>query len=264
MLRKIMAIVLFVVGLLLIFMPFIQDQIAVMLLNRHMEAIVPEEFEQNLAVEAEFDFSIIQSIDLPDLLAAWDEDLPIIGEIIIPDVDLHLPIIKGVSNSAISVGAGTMRPDQVMGEGNYPLASHHMNNPNLLFSPLERVEIEDLIYLRDLNQIYIYQVSHIEIIEPERVEVIEDQEQEGLITLITCTPDGTQRLMVRGELTEVADLNDPEEIKDLPIINALSGMDGDSSNEHVSDFNLKIAVITGIFILIGIGLFIGKYKRKAN
>ena len=33
-----------------------------------------------------------------------------------------------------------MRPDQKMGEGNYPLAGHHLKQKNLLFGPLENIK----------------------------------------------------------------------------------------------------------------------------
>jgi len=256
------AFILFVTGIILIFSPFIQDQIAILLLNRHLEAIVPEEFEQNIEAEVEFDFSIVESIELTDILSAWDVDLPIIGEIFIPNVDLHLPIIKGVSNEALSVGAGTMRPDQIMGEGNYPLASHRMNNQNLLFTPLERVEVEDDIYLKDASYIYIYTVSHLEIIEPVRVEVIEDQE-ENILTLITCTEDGSQRLMVRGELTEIVEIDDLEEIEELAIINANRGIDS-VVNRVMNRNRMQLIGLAGTILLLMICVLIIKSKRNKS
>jgi len=210
MLKKFIVNSLLIIGVLLVISPFIKDQIVVQVTNRHMAAIIPDEFEQNLNAEVEFDFAVVQPIEVVDVLATWNTNLPIIGEIIIPTVDIHLPIINGVSNASLSVGAATMKPNQVMGEGNYSLASHRMNNPNLLFTPLERVNLNDHVYLKDAHHRYTYKITEIIIIEPERVDVIEDVEGEQLLTLITCTADGTQRLKVRGELIEISSVKDSE------------------------------------------------------
>ena len=54
-------------------------------------------------------------------------NLPVIGGIAVPDVGINLPIFKGLGNTELSYGAGTMKENQVMGgENNYALASHHV------------------------------------------------------------------------------------------------------------------------------------------
>ena len=67
--------------------------------------------------------------------------LPVIGGISIPELNMNLPIFKGLENVALYYGAGTMKENQVMGQGNYSLASHHvfgLTGANaMLFSPLE-------------------------------------------------------------------------------------------------------------------------------
>ena len=66
------------------------------------------------------------------------QKLPVIGGIAIPEVEINLPIFKGLDNVNLFYGAGTMKPDQRMGEGNYSLASHHIftaeNASQMLFS----------------------------------------------------------------------------------------------------------------------------------
>ena len=205
-LKKILIVVLIVGGLALIAAPFIQDFMVGRVTENHLNALDPDRFEENLAAEAIFDFGAIRSIDIQDVLAAANEDLPGIGIISIPQVDLRLPIFNGVTNETLSAGAGTMKAGQVMGEGNFSLASHRMNHPDLLFTPLERVEVGDEVLLQDAHWVYVYEVTLIQVIEPERVEVIHDSQGEGLLTLITCTPDNLRRLMVRGQLREIRPL----------------------------------------------------------
>jgi len=147
-----------------------------------------------------FNLSAIEAFQTSDVFIGLSANLIKLGEIKIPSVGLHLPIFKGVSGPSISIGAGTMRRDQKMGIGNFPLASHYIPRSNLLFSPLHDVEIEEFIYLIDNQFRYVYQIKEIKIIKPHEIQVIEDKEEKKMITLITCTKDMENRLVVRGEL----------------------------------------------------------------
>ncbi|TDM19630.1 class A sortase [Macrococcoides canis] len=125
----------------------------------------------------------------------------LIGYIQIPEVNLELPVLEGLTNENLNVATGTMKPGQEMGKRNYAIAGHHMPNENLLFSPLMRVKIGDLVYLTDKDRTYVYKVTKTEVLSIDRGDVIEDSEGDKIITLITCTDlQGTARWMVRGEL----------------------------------------------------------------
>ncbi len=56
--------------------------------------------------------------------------LPVIGGVAVPSVGINLPIFKGLANEALLYGAGTLSPTQ-NGEGNYALASHRAQSPDL-------------------------------------------------------------------------------------------------------------------------------------
>lgn len=82
------------------------------------------------------------------------QQLPVIGGIAIPELGINLPIFKGLGNTELIYGAGTMKEEQVMGgENNYSLASHHIfgitGSSQMLFSPLERAQNGMSIYLTD-------------------------------------------------------------------------------------------------------------------
>lgn len=72
-----------------------------------------------------------------------------IGKIAVPAVGLKLPIFEGINDNNLLRGAGTMKENEKMGEGNYALAGHHMNNPDILFSPLAKAQVGELVYLTD-------------------------------------------------------------------------------------------------------------------
>lgn len=128
----------------------------------------------------------------------------LVGYIQIPEVNLELPVLEGLTNENLNVATGTMKPGQEMGKRNYAIAGHHMQNENLLFSPLMRVKKGNLAYLTDKDRTYVYEVTKTEVLDVNRGDVVEDAEGDKIITLITCTDiQGTARLMVRGKLLNI-------------------------------------------------------------
>lgn len=214
--RTIMS-VLAIISLLIIGLAFIFiNPIQAFLVNRLSENMTPTSviaMEQNDALAADFTFEAVQSLSILDVLKAQanSKNLPVVGSIVIPPVELKLPILKGVGNEALAVGAGTMKPEQVMGQGNYALAGHYFENKDILFSPLYHTKMGDKIYLTDLQSIYEYEISVIEVIEATDVHVIDDQANSTMLTLITCAEEGTRRLLVQANFTNTYDMDSPPE-----------------------------------------------------
>ena len=168
-----------------------------------------EKLEENERADGNFDFNSVKAISSEAVLAAqWDaQKLPVIGGIAIPELELNLPIFKGLNNINLYYGAGTMKPDQVMGQGNYSLASHHVfsakNAENMLFSPLDRAEKGMKIYLTDKDKVYSYEITEVKRVTPDRVDEIQDREGIDEITLVTCVDyDAAERIIVKGILSE--------------------------------------------------------------
>lgn len=155
-----------------------------------------------------YDFGQVHAISEIPSDTKLDRDL-LRGQILIPGVGLNLPIVEGVSNENLYIGASTMKPHQQMGHGNYALAGHLMPNEQALFSPLKRVQDGELIYVTNKEQVFIYKVYRIEKIEPTNVQVIDDVPGKNLITLITCSNlDGDGRIVVQGEYIESKNVNE--------------------------------------------------------
>lgn len=155
----------------------------------------------------EFDFSSVEPLSWEQLLTAQNHfhELPTVGLISIPAVGLELPILYGLDNKNLAVGAGTMSPDQQMGAGNYALAGHYTQSPTALFGPLHSIEAGMSIYLSDLKHTFQYEVTSLETVPPTQVDVLETT-TEATVTLITCTFDTTERLIVKGRLVEQTSL----------------------------------------------------------
>ncbi|WP_431029034.1 class A sortase [Lysinibacillus sp. LZ02] len=195
-------ILMFITGLMLVLINPIQS----FLVSHLSKSLVPTPTEQVVTENSEvsFDFEAVQSLSIVDVLRAQasKSDLPVIGSIAIPEVGLELPILKGVGKEALAAGAGTMKPQQMMGQGNYSLASHYFEEKDILFGPLYEAEVGDKIYLSDLSYVYEYELTTKDIIEETDVYIIDDIPNETLLTLITCAEEGSKRLAVRATFTQ--------------------------------------------------------------
>ncbi|MGX9136188.1 class A sortase [Rummeliibacillus sp. JY-2-4R] len=171
--------------------------------NMSKEAIQNPKVEQpTVSPDSTFDFTKVKNVQLRDVLAAQTEKKNVkpIGAISVPDVQMQLPIVYGISNVNLTIGAGTMKRDQIMGKGNYALAAHNMNDNKTLFSPLAEAKKGMNVYITDFKNVYEYKISDIFIVEPTQVEVIDDKANQKLITLVTCNNDGSKRVIIRGAL----------------------------------------------------------------
>lgn len=175
-----------------------------------VENLEINDIKKNKEMPASFDFDNVKEIDSKSVFMEQykNKELPAIGGIAIPSVSINLPIFKGLSNEALIYGAGTMSKDQVMGKGNYALASHHTKNPELLFTPLEKVKVGDKIYLTDLENIYVYDVTSNQKVSPDSVYLLDEIPGKNIVTLVTCgESEGITRIVVQGELVSITPLN---------------------------------------------------------
>ncbi|MGT2829621.1 class A sortase [Streptococcus hillyeri] len=217
-LHNTLIVLLFIVGLALVFNKSIRNTLIAWNSNKYQVSQVSKEtIKKNKEKEASFDFSAVESVSTESILKSQMEAqlLPVIGGIAIPDLKINLPIFKGLGNTELSYGAGTMKESQVMGQGNYTLASHHIFSmvgaSDMLFSPLERAQNGMKIYLTDKEFIYTYVINSVEIVEPEAIYVLEDHEGVNEITLVTCTDaEATQRTIVKGLLETQVAFNDAD------------------------------------------------------
>ncbi len=210
-LTNILAVFLILLSLVLIFNSTIRNMFMVWNTNKYqVSQVTKEKIEENKETEGNFDFDSVKSISSEAVLAAqWDaQQLPVIGGIAIPEVEINLPIFKGLDNVNLFYGAGTMKANQKMGEGNYSLASHHIftaeNASQMLFSPLANAKEGMKIYLTDKDKVYTYEIREVKHVTPDRVDEIEDRDGIKEITLVTCVDyDATERIIVKGDFKEV-------------------------------------------------------------
>ncbi|WP_205526794.1 class A sortase [Bombilactobacillus bombi] len=192
-----------IAALALIFNEPIKVQLVKQVSNSRVTNLTKDQVRQNKLRDASFDFAKVKPITVKQAAkAALKNNAAAIGKITIPSVGLKLPIVKGVDDTALATGGGTLKPDEKMGEGNYALAGHYMTDKGALFSPIARVQIGDLIYITDLKNVYTYKVDLKQVISPRATWTMNNQPGTKMITLITCADGGANRWLVQGSLVK--------------------------------------------------------------
>ena len=200
--------------------------------NEHTQSLVQTEYEEKLqqldtseidaalAAAREYNktISTVQIEDIDKIKA----DLPpyedllnlanngIMGYIMIPAINIDLPIYHGTTGAAMEKGAGHMEGTSlpVGGVGTHAVISAHSGMASAkLFTDLDKLKLGDMFFITVCNQKLAYEVDNIAVVEPTDIDLIRVDTQQDYVTLLTCTPYGvnTHRLLVRGHRVEMAE-----------------------------------------------------------
>lgn len=209
--KKIISILLIIIGLVIIFIPTINNQIVKKnnkSIIKIVETISHDEIEKNAETVVEFDYSAIEDVDITSTIRGMInfDNKSIVGQIIIPDLEMNLPILKGVTNANLAAGAATMMPEQKIGEGNYPLAGHYMKQKDLLFGSLMDIQVGTIVYITDKKTIYEYEIYDLVVVPDTAMEMLDnkrsDEREKPIISLMTCyySSKTEKRFFALGEL----------------------------------------------------------------
>lgn len=170
------------------------------------EVIVEENI--NLDIKEEIIENSYQPLETTDKLNK-------LGSIEIPKINLNLSIFEGkpfVNDKnkidTMLYGAVTNKQNQVMGKGNYVLASHIISNSNLLFTSIIQLEKGDTIVLKDSDYTYKYTVYNNFIVSKDETWILNNIKDYSILTLYTCYDDNTKlpenRVVIRAVLTDIS------------------------------------------------------------
>ncbi|EWH34943.1 class A sortase [Lysinibacillus sp. fkY74-1] len=194
-----------IIGLLLIFITPIQNKMIARMSDK-LNAVEysTDDIKKNNQLDADFEFEAVQSLSIAEVLQAQIKasKMPVIGSIAVPSVHMQLPILKGVGNAVLAIGAGTMKPNQQLGQGNYALAGHYFEEKDILFSPLYQAQIGDIIYVTDMSNVYEYKLTTKKIIAATDVFILDDIPNQTTLTLITCAEKGSKRLALQADFVQ--------------------------------------------------------------
>ncbi|WP_418301639.1 class A sortase [Lysinibacillus fusiformis] len=194
-----------IIGLLLIFITPIQNAL-IARMSDQFNAIEysTDDIKKNNQLDADFEFEAVQSLSIAEVLQAQIKasKMPVIGSIAVPSVHMQLPILKGVGNAVLAIGAGTMKPNQQLGQGNYALAGHYFEEKDILFSPLYQAQIGDIFYVTDMSNVYEYKLATKKIVAATDVYILDDIPNQTTLTLITCAEKGSKRLALQADFVQ--------------------------------------------------------------
>lgn len=216
-LKKLLSTILIIVGIVLLATPFLTEQIIKYHSKKLMDdQVTMDEIKSNIKTihdeiePEEYDFSLIQDVDIMSVIKGsmnFDKNL-VVGLLLIPDLDLNLPIFKGLTDANLMAGAATMRPDQAIGQGNYPLAGHNMKNKSLLFGSLMDINVGTRVIVSDGETVYEYEVYENIVVPDTALEMILDEKStergKPIISLMTCYHSSKtgKRFFSLGELVD--------------------------------------------------------------
>ena len=120
----------------------------------------------------------------------------------IPDLRIKAPVLEGVGQDVLKKGVGHFPDTGTPGSGNFCIAGHSSTLYKEYFNRLHEIETGAEIDLYDKEkQCFRYSVSETFIVEPNEVWILDDFGDDRL-TLVTCTDDGSQRLIVVAKAEE--------------------------------------------------------------
>ena len=188
----------------------------------------------------------------------------IMGNIIIPRIQVNLPIYHGTDAEVLDRGVGHLLGSSlpVGGKNTHTILSGHSGMASQkMFTDLEQLTQGDVFYLNVLNETLAYQVTEINTVLPYETDLLGIVSGEDLCTLVTCTPYGinTHRLLVRGSRIpyEEAAVLDEEAASTEPAASTWE-------TKYLQGVLWGVAVALGASIVILVGTRIYRKARKGG
>lgn len=120
----------------------------------------------------------------------------------IPKINLKVVVAEGVENDIIKYAVGHFKETVMPGEvGNCALAGHRNYDTGEFFLKINKLKVDDEIKISTHENTFTYKVTESFTVAPEDTYVL-DKSDEAIITLVTCTYDGKERLIVKGKLAK--------------------------------------------------------------
>lgn len=239
-LKNIVLLLIFLIGFAVFAYPKVSNWLAeynqiqvVQSYNKFVTGISPAQMEEEWRRAEEYN-ELLQAGPITDPFSNVDKVEPfteydtvlnvdgVMGYIEIPSIDVKLPIYHGVSEEVLQKGVGHIKSTAlpVGGEGTHAVLSAHSGLPEAkLFTELEKVKENDYFYLYVLDKEMAYKVDQITVVDPDDISNLTPVAGKDYVTLVTCTPIGinSQRLLVRGQRTEIPLDKEVNETKQIPI-----------------------------------------------
>lgn len=117
----------------------------------------------------------------------------------VPSCGIQVPLIEGVDSAALRKGAGHFTETANIGEeGNACYAGHYSTIYNCIFNNLPNVKLYDeIIGYNAKGEKTVYYVISKYVTTPDNISVLTQYEDTKDLTLVTCSENGTRRLIIQ-------------------------------------------------------------------
>lgn len=127
----------------------------------------------------------------------------IIARVVIPKIEVDLPVFYGTDQDILERGCGMMPNTSlpVGGESTHTVLTAHRGLPQTrYFRDLGELVTGDIFFVDFLDKRRAYQVDSIKVVTPDDASALSVEEGKDYVTLLTCEPYmiNSHRLLVRG------------------------------------------------------------------
>lgn len=122
-----------------------------------------------------------------------------VGIVTIPKINITYPILSKTTDALMKVSACKFHGANPNEVGNLCIIAHNYRRKGVFFSDVDKLAVGDIVEIQDLSQRTIqYEIYDIHTVLPDNV-VDTTQKTNGRkeVTLITCTDDSKQRIIVK-------------------------------------------------------------------
>lgn len=179
--------ILIIVGLLLCI-----GSLSIKMYSKYLENDATKNFESKIDLNnpKEDDFSNVKNGD----------EIAIIN---IPSIKLNTVVVESIEKKYLNHYVCRFENSAMPGEnGNFSLAGHSSYIYNEVFNDLHKINLDDEIIIKTLNNEYTYIVKDIIEVKPEDTFVLDQDNEKKEMTIVTCTDNGKNRLIVKAEINQ--------------------------------------------------------------
>lgn len=149
-----------------------------------------EQIDKNTKESKEDDFTNVN---------AGDE----IAIINIPSIKLNTVVVESIEKQYLKHYVCHFENSAMPGQyGNFSLAGHSSYRYNEVFNELHKISLDDEIIIKTLNNKFTYVVKDIFQVNPEDTYVLDQDNETKELTIVTCTNNGKNRLIVKAKIAE--------------------------------------------------------------
>ena len=192
----------------------IEDNTTIKFEENAMVVILNEEDDEKVVISSTYEDSEMEvtdengekeTVNVTKYRTASGQEYWPIATITIPSIDCTYPILNTWSEELLKISPCYFHGPEPNQIGNFCILGHNYRNSKF-FSKVPTLQIGDKIYIEDLTKTTVeYSVYDIYNVDPSDTRCTSQLEQlrqgKTEITLITCTNDGSQRVIVKDRKT---------------------------------------------------------------